>query len=121
MSSDETDWRAVPSDALLLHVTMDTVASTVALRGDLDFETAELLRTAVERQVAQDHVELVVDLAGLEFFDLAGLDALRDAQRRAQARGGRLVVVNHDGFFARVARLCGAESLLDGSRDAPDG
>jgi anti-anti-sigma factor len=117
-SDDERAWRAPPAEALLLHVSMDTVASTVFLHGELDAETAGLLDRAVERQVAEDHVELVVDVAGLAFFDLAGLDALQAAQRRARAGGGRLVVVNHDAFFARVARLCGAESLLDGSPDA---
>jgi anti-anti-sigma factor len=121
MSND--DGRAVrgaPEAASLTYsVHTDTTAGTVVLRGELDAESAHVVDQLVERQIAQRHLDLTVDLGQVTFFDLAGVDVLLAAQVRVREHGGRLVVVGHDDLFARVARICGAESLLGGSVGAP--
>ena len=99
-------------------VQADTTTSTIGLRGELDADTAPVLAQAVDRELARQHVDVLVDLSDLVFFDLAGVDALAAAQQRLQHAGGRLRVVNYGDVFASVVEVCGAQSLLGGSASA---
>ncbi|WP_298459003.1 STAS domain-containing protein [uncultured Cellulomonas sp.] len=98
---------------LTFSVTADPV-STIHLGGELDAATGPAVGGVVEEQVAQGHLDLRLDVAGLTFVDLAGFDCLRDLHRRLCARGGGLRVHGYDRLFAEVARICGLDDLLDG-------
>lgn len=100
---------------LQFSVIADTSSSTIRLVGELDAQTICLLASVVHGQVAQNHVDLTIDVADLTFIDLAGFDALRDAQRHLHAHGGQLSVVGYDALFARVASVCGMEDILRSS------
>ena len=99
---------------LLCSVDMDTTCSVLRLRGELDVESAALLGAVVDGQIVQEHLQLHLDLSGLTFCDLHGLDALAAAHERLQQVGGHLHVHGASDFLRRTAHLCGAGGLLGG-------
>ena len=70
--------------------------------GQADLASAEQLRDDLTDALAGQPPCLLVDLAGLDFCDLSGLDALHDAARRAHAAG---VELTFRGMSAQLAWL----------------
>lgn len=64
----------------------------VALRGDVDVNTAGQVRQVLAGKVKAHPHRVVVDLSGLRYMDSAGIHALLDAQADLMARGGSLAV-----------------------------
>lgn len=62
----------------------------VEVAGEVDFESAELLRSAIDRVVRRGPPTVTVDLRKVTFFDRAGLDVLRSCRRRAAQAGIQL-------------------------------
>jgi anti-anti-sigma regulatory factor len=79
-----------PRPSFAVHV--DLVAGSVRLDGVLSRRTVHLFSDAVRTLQAADRPEWVIDVAGLERCDAAGLRALGIAYRRALVRGRRVVV-----------------------------
>jgi anti-sigma B factor antagonist len=65
--------------------------AVVALRGELDLADAVAVEAALTA-VAACEPQIIVDLAGLEFIDSSGLEALARGRRRARQAGGDLVL-----------------------------
>jgi anti-anti-sigma factor len=107
----------VPDTAFV--VTVDDVDGCLAVAGELDHETAPAFAGVVAGQVARCRVDLRVDLSELTFFDLDGVDALLDAQRRLEACGGGLRVVRAGRLLRVVAAVLGHESLFGPAPVAP--
>ena len=77
-----------PSTPGLVLVPLRSGASHVlVVIGEADVKTAPQLRATLVSLVAARPSSLVVELAALEFCDLHGVDALRDAERAAAAAG----------------------------------
>lgn len=70
--------------------------------GEADLANADQLHADLASALARKPPSLVVDLAGLDFCDLSGLDALQDAARQAQAAG---VQLTFRGMSAQLAWL----------------
>ena len=70
--------------------------------GQADIATAEQLRDDLTDALTGRPPSLLVDLAGLDFCDLSGLDALHDAARQAHAAG---VQLTFRGMSAQLAWL----------------
>jgi anti-anti-sigma factor len=98
---------------LAFSVDIDGTGSRVLLRGELDDETAPLLTYVVSSQVAHGRADLLLDLAGLTFFDLRGFAAVCDVHAAVEEVGGRLRVVNADDLFRTVAVWWGVPELVD--------
>ncbi|MFI7602018.1 STAS domain-containing protein [Actinoplanes sp. NPDC049681] len=64
----------------------DTVVVTV--RGNLDLDTAPVLRTTMDQVLERPHPRVVVDLSGVDFCDSTGLSAFVLGHQRAAASGG---------------------------------
>ena len=58
--------------------------------GQADLATADQLRDDLTDALTGQPLSLMVDLAGLDFCDLSGLDALHDAAQQAHAAGVQL-------------------------------
>lgn len=69
-------------------VRLDPGRATVAVRGELDLCTVTLLLDCFDT-LARD-AEVVLDFAGLDFVDSAGLHAIAAAAREHTAHGGSL-------------------------------
>jgi anti-anti-sigma factor len=82
---------------------------TVALQGELDFETAFDVEMRLERAIGRAD-SVVVDLSGLDFIDSTGIRTLLEANRAAQREGTPLRLLPGTPAVQRVFEVAG---LLD--------
>jgi anti-anti-sigma factor len=76
----------------------------VALRGELDVTDAASV-AAVIADAAARHLEIIVDLAGLDFIDSSGVAALARGRVHARRAGGDLVLAAPQPQVLRVLTL----------------
>ncbi len=102
------------SDAgpLLATVVPDTVRTDMRLVGELDETTKSVLVILVEQQIASGHLQVHIDLSGLEFCSVAGLRALLHASRRLTAADGQLTLTHPRAILNRTAAICGFTTEL---------
>ena len=86
--------------------------SRLILSGELDMVTADHARAAFQQAQRQTR-DVICDLGDVIFVDLAGLRVLLDATSHAQARRGRLTIVNYPSIVTRMLTLLGLEDCLD--------
>ena len=87
----------------------------VALNGDLDMAAAFKLEPAIERMVSENTVdELVLDLAGVDFIDSAGVGSLLSTHQRLHDLGINAKVKRPSAAVQRVLDVSGARSVLFG-------
>src|SRR2546430_1179795 len=97
-------------------VTEDRAAPVVTVRGEVDVYTVEELRAALDAAVATGSGEIIIDLAGLEYIDSAGLGVLVTTLRRLQQAGGDLVLQAPSAGTFRLLEISG---LADRFRIVP--
>ena len=78
-----------PLDPLAIDVEFEGPDTAVFLAGELDLVSGRRFRTVFRRAAEGTHGRLILDLAGVQFLDAAGLASLLDAQAAA---GDRLVL-----------------------------
>jgi anti-sigma B factor antagonist len=86
----------------------------VAVRGELDLDSAPDLRSALIEAI-DEHPgrQVVVDLEGVDFIDSAGLGVLVGGLERARTRDGDLVLVATGRSVVRVLELTGLTRLFE--------
>ena len=67
-------------------------ATTLAIRGSLDINTAPQLGDEVDRIIAEKPNAVVVDLSGLDLIDSSGVGALVSLLKRVRGYGGEVRV-----------------------------
>ena len=83
----------------------DDHASTIAVRGDLDFAVQPAVRATLMRIVARELPgRVVLDLSRLDFCDCAGARMLADVQRKIIERGGTCVATGAQPHVAWLMR-----------------
>ena len=86
---------------------------TVAVRGDLDLQSApELLAVGQAALEQADVTTLVVDLSGLDFTDSTGLGAFVGLHSRAGDQNRELILHNPPDATARLLQLTGLDTVL---------
>lgn len=85
----------------------------MALSGEADLTTAELLREMLAAQLGTGARLVTVDASELSFLDAASLRVLVLAARALQARHGTLVFACPQPLVARLLEITGADRLLD--------
>jgi anti-anti-sigma factor len=73
--------------ALIVEPYRKAEAIVLALGGELDLATAELVRDALEHARAERPARLVIDLSGLSFIDSTGLALLVSEAKRCNNSG----------------------------------
>jgi anti-sigma B factor antagonist len=86
--------------------------AVLTLTGELDMASAPVLEEKVDALVAAGAVQILVDVAELEFCDSAGLNAFIRGDRQCAARGGWLRLTAAQGHVARVIELSGLHDVL---------
>lgn len=76
----------------------------VSLRGELDITDAVSVAAALAT-VAASNLEIIVDLAGLDFIDSSGVAALARGRKHARHAGGDLVLAAPQQQVLRVLTL----------------
>ena len=85
----------------------------VSVGGELDMSTAEQLSEAVNEELRESPVRIVVDLADLTFCDSLGLGTLVVLSRTARVQQTLLVLRNPSPFFTRMLDITGIREGLN--------
>jgi anti-sigma B factor antagonist len=95
-------------------VTSWSQGSTEGLRvtGQIDVATVDAFALEIGEALSRAPQELVVDLSAVGFLGSGGLGALLDADRRARARGCRMIVVAGTGVVRRLLDHTNADRRL---------
>jgi anti-sigma B factor antagonist len=84
----------------------------VSVTGEIDIATAPALRDVLDLAIERG-VAVIVDFAGIAFFDSAGAAVLDGAARRARLAHGRLTVRNPGAMVYWVLQTLSLDGLLD--------
>jgi anti-anti-sigma factor len=96
-----------PSDVLSLDIRPDRGRVVVAVRGELDMATADLVQRALREVRDGGSREVVLDLHALTFVDCAGLSMLLAAEHYSRADGWNLAIVNGSPALERLLEITG--------------
>ena len=77
----------------------------VTVEGDLCGDRAAEVCRAAEAALARPGGGVVVDLAGCDFVDSSGLEALCAIRRRCDAGGGRMALARVTGGCAKILQI----------------
>jgi anti-anti-sigma factor len=97
--------------------TQDGKGTVVHVRGEIDMQTCERLRDAIEPLMGPRQ-SIILDLSEVRFMDSTMLTLLVQARGRLTADGGSLVLRNPSNMARRLLSLAGLQDLLD--TDAAD-
>jgi anti-anti-sigma factor len=85
---------------------------TIALSGELDVASAEILAEALAEACAAGARELVLDLGGIEFMDSTGLNAILRGQKLCEEHGCRWSLTPARQPVKRVLEVAGVLNRL---------
>jgi anti-sigma B factor antagonist len=109
-------WHAVPGELSLRIETLGSGADAtvvVFVSGEIDLSSVPALRDVFELAVERGS-NLVVDLAGVQFIDGAGVTALAAAADVARGGGGTFSLRRPSPISRKVLRILGLEQPLSG-------
>jgi anti-sigma B factor antagonist len=85
----------------------------MSVTGEIDLYTAPRLHSELTSALGgSTPVQLVVDMAGVEFCDSTGMNVLLAAQRRAREAGGDLQLASPRPAIRKVLQVTGLESVF---------
>lgn len=85
--------------------------TTVSVKGSVDALTAAEMTQTMNGQIDDGHVNLVIDLTGLEFMSSAGLRALLGAVKESRSHGGDLRIVSTNPGIDKVLKMSGFHNI----------
>jgi len=88
-------------------VRQDNEVTTVSVHENVDALTASDLAKVIVDQIAQGHVNIVVDLVHVEFMSSAGLRTLLGAVKETRSQGGDLRIVSTNPGIDKVLKMSG--------------
>jgi len=91
--------------ALATEISYQEGFPVVSAVGEVDLGTAPLLRSVLDRLMADGSVKILVDLESVEYLDASGLNVLIGALRRARELGGTIALINPAPPVLRILRL----------------
>lgn len=102
-----------------MQVTVDKDGATmvVRVRGEVDRDNAERLRTALRHATGSGASAVVVDFAGVPLVDAAGVAVLVDAVQAAGAASVDIAVSGAQQYVARTLAVSGLENVLRRASD----
>ncbi|MCM1966644.1 STAS domain-containing protein [Streptomyces sp. G1] len=87
-------------------------ATVLALAGELDHDTAEPLRAAIEAARAGGGQRLLLDFSGLGFCDSTGLNVLLHGRLAVRESGGSLELIGLHQPVERMLHITGVIGLF---------
>lgn len=102
----------IAGQVLGVHLATDTTVAAARLTGELDRISGAQLTAVLDQLRADDYLQVVLDVSGLQFLDAGGLDVLVRADARFRERGGRLVLTHPTAAIARILTITGLEGLI---------
>jgi anti-sigma B factor antagonist len=92
----------------------------IALTGAIDMMTAPAMERVLFEAIDDGCVNLVADMAGVEFIDVVGLEALAGVASDVRAVGGHLSLRSPNDLTRRICRLIGLDPILPVEQDASE-
>lgn len=84
------------------------------ISGDIDHHSAPGIREEIDRLLLELKPErLLLDLSETDFMDSSGLGLILGRQRKSEAVGARLVLVNPTEGCLKILRLAGMENRIE--------
>ena len=105
---------------LTTRVTERAGCTVIAVDGELDMSTAGELGDVISSAIQAREVNIVLDLANLDFCDSAGLAVMVGAHNRLDAVGRRIVVAAPKETVARVLDLSGVSQVIPTTADSEE-
>ena len=100
-------------------VTHDEGATVIHVHGEIDLETCERLRDAIEPHMGPEET-IILDLSGVRLMDSSCLNVLVRARGRLTADGGSLLLRNPSDVAHRILSATHLDELLEeNSSDVP--
>lgn len=93
-------------------VRLDRDEVVVALSGELDLQSADVLEHEVAQLHAAGHDRIVVDLRAVEFIDSTGLRALIELHKATERAGRHLCLVRGPRAVQRIFELTATAALF---------
>lgn len=87
----------------------------LGIGGEVDLQTADQFRRAVQAAVAEAEVGVALDLSGVTFFGSHGIGGLVNARRTADSQGIRFLIRRAPPMMVRVLEVAGLHDLLIGT------
>ncbi len=105
----------MPEDMLQATITGDPDGErvTIAVAGQLDLASIDLLRDAVDQVVRTGTELLVFDLSGLTFMDSTGIGLLAVTHNEVLARSGKVAVEGANDLILRLLEISGLADQLE--------
>ena len=98
----------------MANVTFEAADSTLYayLAGEIDHDSAQLLRLAVDAQIdARLPEALILDFSGVGFMDSSGVGLILGRMRRMRAGGGKLCIRRPPAQIEKILQIAQIEIL----------
>jgi len=89
----------------------DKNSTIVVVSGTVDALTAPELATVLAEQVADGHINLIVNLVAVEFMSSAGLRTLLGAVKDSRNHGGDLRIASTNPGIEKVLKMSGFHTI----------
>ncbi|WP_406209011.1 STAS domain-containing protein [Kitasatospora sp. NBC_01560] len=93
--------------------------TVVALRGELDLDTVDPVRAALDEALATRDTTVVIDCGELEFCDSTGLNVMLHARALADAGGSRVEIARPRPLLLRMLDITAATDAFRIRDDVP--
>jgi anti-anti-sigma factor len=110
--ADEESPRIVNQGELSIRLEEDSGTQVLALYGELDLSSAEVLDSTLRSVEAREPSGILIDLSGLQFIDSSGLAVLIDATTRSREDSDRLALLRGPDDVDRLFKLTGLTEHL---------
>jgi len=100
------------NDELSIRTSREGTTATIGAQGEIDLSTVDELRAAVTAAAADGVDTLLLDLAGVEFIDSAGLGGLLELRSTLRSRSVNLQISADDGPVKQAMQITGLSELL---------
>lgn len=92
-------------------VQQESNSTVIKVTGSVDALTATELSKVLTNQVSEGHVNLVVNLTGVEFMSSAGLRTLLGAVKESRSNGGDLRITSTNPGIDKVLKMSGFHNI----------
>ncbi len=87
--------------------------TVLAVSGEIDIATAPSLREKLHSMLAENHMQLIIDLDEVTFLDSTALGVLVGALKRVRTEGGELRIVCNQPRVRKVFEITLLDSAFD--------
>lgn len=113
MTLTEFAQSTLPAGALVASLATEGSSTVVALRGEADLFTLQVIRDVLARAIAEHDGPVVIDLAGIAFIDTGSIRVLARAAAALGDRGRELTLRSPSRIAVRMLTLLELSHLIE--------